>query len=456
MKSTEKAHLSIPGNGPGTGLRVLVLSAGMGAGHDAVAVELAARLAAAGHDADVADVLDLLPLGLGRVLRAWYGWMMRRAPWSYALIYRVFFSPGRRSRAAPADHRARATSADRRIPAVAAEHGPRAASAGRRTRAVAAEHWARAASAGRRALTASAGRRPAWLASPLTVLAAARLDRLLRRRSPDLVVSTFHLAAQAAGHLRRAGRSPAPSAVLLTDFAAHRLWLHPGVDRYLCPCPETARDVAAATGRPAACHAPLTRPAFQNARADAAAVHARLGTRPEDRLVLVSAGSWGVGEVEETARVLARSGRYVPVVLCGRNDALRARLDAAEGTVALGWRTDLPQLMAVAHALVDNAAGLTCREAFAARLPVVSYRPIPGHGRDGVLAMARAGLSVHAEDAGRLLTELDRLADPAVRARPVARAAALFDAPPAEDLLLAPYATAVSAPEGSHSPDRAG
>ncbi|GAA4615035.1 galactosyldiacylglycerol synthase [Actinoallomurus liliacearum] len=388
---------------------MLLLSAGMGAGHDAVAGELAGRLTAAGHRADVVDVLELLPLRLGRALRWWYGWMMRRAPWLYALIYRVFFVPGRAG-AAP----------------------------------------------GRRRPASLASSRPASLASPLTVLAAARLRRVLRRHAPDLVVSTFHLAAQAAGHLRRTGRSRAPAVVLLTDFAAHRLWLHPGTDRYLCPCPETAREVAAASGRPAVCHAPLTRPVFRSTRADAAAVHARLGTRPEDRLVLVSAGSWGVGAVEETARVLARSGRYVPVVLCGRNDALRARLGTAEGTVALGWRPDLPELMAAAHALVDNAAGLTCREAFAARLPVVSYRPIPGHGRDGVLAMARAGLSVHAADAERLLAELDRLGDPAARSGPVARAAALFDAPPAEDLLFGPYATPVSDPDGSRSPDRAG
>lgn len=380
--------------------RLLIVSAGMGAGHDAVAVELARRLAAAGHEADVVDVLELLPLGLGRALRRWYGWMMRRAPWSYALIYRVFFVPGR-------------------------------------TRAV-----------------APGGRRPASLASPLTVLAAARLDRLVRRGSPDLVVSTFHLAAQAAGHLRRTGRLRVPSTVLLTDFAAHRLWLHPGTDQYLCPCPETAREVAAGTGRTAASHAPLTRPVFGRPPADAAVVHARLGVRPEDRLILVSAGSWGVGEVEDTARVLAGTGRYVPVVLCGRNDALRVRLRDVSGIVALGWRDDVPELMAVAYALVDNAAGLTCREAFAAGLPVVSYRPIPGHGRDGVLAMARAGLSVHTDDAARLVAELDRLGDPVVRSRLVARAAALFDAPPVEELLFTPYATPVTGPDGSRSPGR--
>lgn len=382
--------------------RLLILSAGMGAGHDAVAVELAGRLAAAGHEAAVVDVLELLPLGLGRALRCWYGWMMRRAPWSYALIYRVFFVPGRTRAAAPG------------------------------------------------------GRRPASLASPLTVLAAARLDRLVRRGSPNLVVSTFHLAAQAAGHLRLTGRLRVPSTVLLTDFAAHRLWLHPGTDHYLCPCPETARDVAARTGRTAACHAPLTRPAFRRPPADAAAIHARLGVRPEDRLVVVSAGSWGVGEVEDTARVLAGTGRYVPVVLCGRNDALRLRLREVAGTVALGWRDDVPELMAVACALVDNAAGLTCREAFAAGLPVLSYRPIPGHGRDGVLAMARAGLSVHADDAARLVAELDRLGDPVVRSRLVTRAAALFDAPPAEDLLFGPSATTVRDPDGSRSPGRTG
>ncbi|MEV0407429.1 hypothetical protein [Actinoallomurus sp. NPDC050550] len=382
--------------------RLLILSASMGAGHDAVAVELARRLTAAGHEAEVVDVLELLPLRLGHALRRWYGWMMRRAPWVYALIYRAFFvSP-----------------------------------------------------------------RPAWAASPLTVLLAARLDRLVRRQPPDLVVSTFHLAAQAAGHLRRTGRLTVPATVLLTDFAAHRLWLHPGADRYLCPCPETAHDVTAATGRPADCHAPLTRPAFRSPPAGSAAVHARIGlgrvrwifvrlrTRstghalgPDDRTVLVSAGSWGVGEVEKAARVLARSGRYVPVVLCGRNQALRDRLSRIEGLVALGWRDDLPELMGAAYALVDNAAGLTCREAFAARLPVVSYRPIPGHGRDGVLAMARAGLSVHADDAARLVAELDRLGDAAERSRLVARASALFDAPAAEDLLFGP-----DGPDPDHTP----
>jgi UDP-N-acetylglucosamine:LPS N-acetylglucosamine transferase len=330
----------------------------MGGGHDAIAGELARRLAEAGVDAEVVDVLALLPLRLGPALRRWYGWMVRRAPWMYALIYRVFFTsaPGRRSRA-----------------------------------------------------------------QPLTVLAAARLRGRLRRDPVDEVVSTFHLAAQAAGHLRERGRLPARSTVLFTDFAVNRLWLHPGNDLYLCPHPGMAAAVAARTGRPARCNAPVVRRGFRPATG-----------RPDDRLVLISAGSWGVGEPGRTARAL--TGPYRPLVLCGRNEELRRRL----GTLALGWRDDMAELMASAYALVDNVAGLTCQEAFAAGLPVICYRPIPGHGRDNARAMERAGVSVFARDPAELRAALNRLGDPAERERLTRRAAALFTAPEAEDLLIRP------------------
>ncbi len=385
--------------------KVLIVSASMGAGHDGVAAELARRLAAAGVRVVVVDVLALLPLRLGTVLRWWYRTVMLRAPWLYALVYRIFFVPRRAQRA----------------------------------RAV----------------------------SPLTVVVAAGLSRVVRHLRPSLVVPVFHVAAQAAGHLRSRGRLAVPSVVVLTDFAAHRLWLHGGNDRYLCPDAATALAVTAATGRPAFRHAPIVRPGFAAVRAPGRSGHARLGLPDGDRIVLVGAGAWGVGRVVRTARALCRSaardrprnrrrnrrrdrpgdrqegGRYVPVVLCGRNEGLRRRLSRLFGEppgpagLALGWRDDLPGLLAAAYALVDNAAGLTCREAFAARVPVVTCLPIPGHGRDGVLAMARAGVSVHVRRPAGLLRELDRLApgSPA-RAALTARAEALFDAEPAEALLL--------------------
>ncbi|GII66081.1 hypothetical protein Skr01_61660 [Sphaerisporangium krabiense] len=358
--------------------RVVILSAGMGAGHDGVAVELAGRLAARGAEVEVIDVLQVLPFRLGPLLRGWYQWAIRRAPWLYEVIYQVFF---------------------------AGKQGPSS--------------------------------------SPLAGLGAARLLRLPGMRGCDEVVSTFHLAAQMAGLLRERGLLRARSTVLLTDFAVHRMWLHPGNDRYLCPDPAAAGPVTAATGRPAYPCAPVVRPRFRHVATGGAepdGVWGRIGAREGDRLVLVSSGSWGVGRVERTARLLARSGRYTPVVLCGGNAALRRRLAAGGAGIALGWRDDLPALMAAAYALVDNAAGLTCQEAFAAGLPVVSYLPIAGHGRASALTAARAGVSAHARRGADLLRALDDLGDRRERAL------ALFGSPSAESLIMPLPAPAVSPP----------
>ncbi|MFV2121769.1 hypothetical protein ACE14D_26405, partial [Streptomyces sp. Act-28] len=86
--------------------RCLVLCACMGAGHDAVAAELARRLRAHGHDAHVHDVLTLLPPGTGAALRAFYRTVVRRVPALYTTIYRTFLSPAPSRPEGPAAPRA--------------------------------------------------------------------------------------------------------------------------------------------------------------------------------------------------------------------------------------------------------------------------------------------------------------------------------------------------------------
>jgi hypothetical protein len=83
--------------------------------------------------------------------------------------------------------------------------------------------------------------------------------------------------------------------------------------------------------------------------------------------------------------------------------------------------------MHAARALVDNAAGQTAVQALAAGLPVVGYRPIPGHGADGVRRMAALGLSDMAGDETGLVTALRRLAtDGRARDDRIAAGRALF------------------------------
>lgn len=143
--------------------------------------------------------------------------------------------------------------------------------------------------------------------------------------------------------------------------------------------------------------------------------------------MLISAGAWGVGHgLTDTALLLAGAG-HIPVLLCGRDEQLRDRAALLPGVLALGWVEDLPDLMAASSALVDNAAGQTAQQALAAGVPVVGYRPIAGHGAEGVGEMAAAGLTEHAGDEVALLRSLHRLVRPGPdRDRQVAAGRAVF------------------------------
>jgi UDP-N-acetylglucosamine:LPS N-acetylglucosamine transferase len=343
--------------------RVLLVSASMGGGHDAVAAELARRLRAAGHTTRTVDVLALLPPPLGAALRGFYRTTVRRFPVVYGGIYEAFFRPG--------DGRRRAGTA------------------------------------------------------PLADLAGGPLAALVRETRADLVVPVFHLAAQLTGRMRAQGRLRVPSAVVVTDFAVHRQWLHPGNDLHLCLTPDIADRVRLHTGRPAEVSGPLVRP-LSGAASRAGAWSRRLA--PDGReIVLVSAGAWGAGSrLGATARLLSGAG-YRAVVACGRDERLRRGLARDPGVHALGWVDDMPGLIAAASVLVDNAAGQTALEALACGVPVIGYRPIPGHGADGVRWMAALGLSDYAQGPWELVQSADRLTAPGPsRQQRVAAGLALF------------------------------
>src|ERR1700722_11073234 len=63
----------------------------MGAGHDGAARELAARLRAAGHHAEVRDFLDSGPVHIGAALRSGYEFELKHLPSAYEATYRLWY-----------------------------------------------------------------------------------------------------------------------------------------------------------------------------------------------------------------------------------------------------------------------------------------------------------------------------------------------------------------------------
>jgi UDP-N-acetylglucosamine:LPS N-acetylglucosamine transferase len=344
-------------------IQVVTLTAGMGAGHDQVAVELRRRLRERGVEVEVIDVWDLLPLRVGRLITGFYKAMVWHLPWLYELIYWFFFRPSTRSK---------------RV-------------------------------------------------SPIVMLAARGLSRWIDEHRPVMAVSTFHVCSQMLGAMRRTGRMPIETASIVVDFAAHGLWVDPDVDTHFCLHDAQARRIEDMGAKQTVVTGPVVKPVFQKRRLSLADARSELGLSEDDQVILIVAGSWGAGHVERTVQTVAAAGRFRPIVVAGDNDKLRCRLSALGCAQVFGWVEEMDRLMAAADVVVENAGGLMAMEAMAVGTPVVSFEPIPGHGRENVARMAEVGVSLYARSDRELVEMLDRLmTDEPYRRRLTSTAAAIF------------------------------
>jgi processive 1,2-diacylglycerol beta-glucosyltransferase len=315
-----------------------IVSGSFGAGHDAAARAIATRLEARGFTTRTWDVVDLLPGHLGRVLRAVYLRQVQTTPATWRWVLELL------------------------------------------------ERHQKLAGLVSRALEPAAPR--------VLDIASSR---------PERIIATHPFASQVLGELRASGRLDVPVVTYLTDMSVHRLWVHPSVDLHLAvhelPA-EQARRIGAGVTRAVR---PAVREAFVPGHPSARASARRaFGLPLDERLVLVTGGSCGIGHLVEAAEDVAASGEALPVVLCGHNKRLLRRIRRSGTAVGLGWIEDMPQLLTAVDAVVQNSGGITSLETIHAGAPILTYRCIAGHGETNADALDRAGLAPWVRDADGL------------------------------------------------------
>jgi UDP-N-acetylglucosamine:LPS N-acetylglucosamine transferase len=306
-----------------------VLSGSIGSGHDSVATACLGALANVGYEGEVLDCMALLG-GIGSRI----GESVFRRMLSVPPLYDAFHFSQMRA-GTPLAERAEKAAADRLVPALRDE---------------------------------------------------------LRSHPADVLISVFATGAGALGRLRQEGVDT-PSIVMCTDATAHRLWAHPGVDRYV-----VCSAMAAGTVRQylpdadvAIVPPPVRAPFFDpNDRDAARRIH---DIDPEVPCVLLMAGGWGLAPLQGAAEALAADGKRV-LAVAGANAKLHKRLAASAesrrpvrggpGITAIGFTDEIPSLMAAADVVVTSP-GQTCHEARVVGRPLVILDVVPGHGRENLL-----------------------------------------------------------------------
>ena len=237
-----------------------------------------------------------------------------------------------------------------------------------------------------------------WLARKLlTMLGRRGLMRMIRAHDPDLIVSTYPGVTAVLGELRRDGRLKVPCYSSITDLAGLQFWAHPGIDLHFITHPESAEEVESIAGPGSVRWAkPPTAPAFLAARSRADARRA-LALPAEGRVIAISGGGWGVGDLAGATRAALEFEDATVLCLCGRNDRLRAKVSkrfAGQPRLRIMGFTDrMGDVLAAADVLVHSSAGLTVLEAIIRGCPVVSYGFGYGHVRASNEALERFHLA---------------------------------------------------------------
>jgi processive 1,2-diacylglycerol beta-glucosyltransferase len=220
----------------------------------------------------------------------------------------------------------------------------------------------------------------------------------------------------------------AHNAIVVTDYDVHAMWLCRTVDRYYVAIDEAAeylarigvpREKLHVTGIPID---PLFAKPLDRGEARRA-----LGLDADAAVILVSAGGYGIGPVEQLVNgLLALQKPWQIVAIAGKAEKARKRLEEISRQagklpngslrlVPLGFTTDMDKYMAAADLLVGKAGGLTTSEALARALPMALIEPIPGQEERNADHLLEAGAAIRCNNLPAAPWKIAKLLDDPAR-----------------------------------------
>jgi len=328
-------------------MRILILSASVGAGHirAAEAVEAALRLTGAPVTIENCDVLTLMAPAFRKVYRDGYFEMVKRAPRVLGWLYDATDKPFPMDRLQRRIERAGATAVLKKI----------------------------------------------------------------RKYDPDIAICTHFLPATLLDRERRKGRCRARIITVVTDFEVHGMWLAAPSDHYFVATEEARahlESLGIAAGAITVSGIP-THPVFAEVK-DRRAMRRKHGWGEDLPAILVSAGGFGAGNAGRMVESLIAAEVPAQIIaVCGRSAALknslekiaaRQKADALPVVKVVGFTSEMDELMAAADLMIGKPGGLTTSESLIKGLGWVVVNPIPGQEEKNAIYLLEQGAGVWSDN----------------------------------------------------------
>ncbi len=245
-----------------------------------------------------------------------------------------------------------------------------------------------------------------------------KIQRLLERIRPDIIVSTHPLANRPLLDAIQVNGSSVPVVASVSELVTvHVSWVEPRLSLLNTATTESYQAVLRWGARPdiVRCVGLPVDERFGRVEASPAQLREAMGLAPDRFTALLIGGGEGAGGIESIVRTIQRADVPIQlIVVCGRNEALRRRLIKMRPrtpTFVLGFVRTIPELMHAADVVITKGGPQTIAESLVAGRPVILTQTLPGQEEGNGAFVESRGVGFRPGPVRRIVDNLVQLVD---------------------------------------------
>jgi len=236
--------------------------------------------------------------------------------------------------------------------------------------------------------------------SALNYINTKNYAQFLIEENFDFIISTHFFCSKISAYLKNKGKIHSKIITVITDFGVHPIWLNNGTDIYIVASDFTKKllmeegveeDLINVSGIPL--HSNFLK------QYDKILLCNKLGLNKNKFIVLIVAGSFGIGPIEKIIELLYKEVQIL--VVCANNKRLFERLKIKNypDVHVFGFIDNMPELMSVSNLIVTKPGGLTVSESLAKDLFPIFFTAFPGQEIENIKILSNYGIGLYSKNA---------------------------------------------------------
>lgn len=248
----------------------------------------------------------------------------------------------------------------------------------------------------------------AHISSRSNKIFAIKLLKLLRKKQPDIIISTHPFGSQMCSYLKRKGKITAKIATIMTDFSPHDQWLV-GSDftDYFFVAHDKMKDYLISKNIPEekifATGIPISSRFLKQYNKEEILKEFDL-QKDKKTILFFGGGEFGLGKTQtvEIFESLIRDFNDLQVIaISGKNPKMKEsfnnivqKYNKENSVKILEYTNQVPELMSISDLVVSKPGGLTTSESLASNLPMIIINPIPGQEEENAEFLESHGVGI--------------------------------------------------------------